>query len=111
MWSWRLWLAAALLLLLPRLSLAQRSAPMFSSVTRSALPPDDDHNPTQLNYGVAVTDVDGDGDLEIFVAGIVEQRRGACSPKGTGPQTPNRPTPTFLKASLNRDGFTPPPAP
>ena len=66
MWSWWLWLSAVLL---PRLSLAQRSAPMFSSVTQSVLPPDNDNNPTQLNYGVAVTDVDGDGDLEIFVAG------------------------------------------
>ncbi|XP_030628269.1 cartilage acidic protein 1 [Chanos chanos] len=47
----------------------QRSEPMFSSVTHSVLPPDYDNNPTQLNYGVAVTDVDGDGDLEIFVAG------------------------------------------
>ncbi|KAK3573950.1 hypothetical protein QTP86_033002 [Hemibagrus guttatus] len=49
--------------------LAQRSEPMFVSVTQSVLPPDYENNPTQLNYGVAVTDVDGDGDLEIFVAG------------------------------------------
>ncbi|CAL8256367.1 unnamed protein product [Lota lota] len=61
-----LWLSAALL---PSLSLAQRSEPMFSAVTQTVLPPDYDNNPTQLNYGVAVTDVDGDGDLEIFVAG------------------------------------------
>ena len=66
MWSRWLWLSAALL---PSLSLAQRSEPMFSAVTQTALPPDYDNNPTQLNYGVAVTDVDGDGDLEIFVAG------------------------------------------
>lgn len=50
-------------------SLAQRSEPMFVAVTQSVLPPDYENNPTQLNYGVAVTDVDGDGDLEIFVAG------------------------------------------
>lgn len=42
---------------------------MFSAVTATVLPPDYDNNPTQLNYGVAVTDVDGDGDLEVFVAG------------------------------------------
>ncbi|KAF5910229.1 cartilage acidic protein 1, partial [Clarias magur] len=49
--------------------LTQRSEPMFAAVTQSVLPPDYENNPTQLNYGVAVTDVDGDGDLEIFVAG------------------------------------------
>lgn len=49
--------------------LTQRSEPMFVAVTQSVLPPDYENNPTQLNYGVAVTDVDGDGDLEIFVAG------------------------------------------
>lgn len=49
--------------------LAQRSEPMFVSVTQNVLPSDYENNPTQLNYGVAVTDVDGDGDLEIFVAG------------------------------------------
>jgi len=27
-------------------------------------------NPTQLNYGIAVTDVDGDGEFELFVAGF-----------------------------------------
>ncbi|KAI4874249.1 hypothetical protein NFI96_028430 [Prochilodus magdalenae] len=50
-------------------SWAQRSEPMFAAVTQSVLPPDYENNPTQLNYGVAITDVDGDGDLEIFVAG------------------------------------------
>ncbi|XP_028982766.1 cartilage acidic protein 1 isoform X1 [Betta splendens] len=60
-----LWLS----LLLPTLSTAQRSEPMFSAITKAVLPPDYDNNPTQLNYGVAVTDVDGDGDLELFVAG------------------------------------------
>ncbi|KAK6328525.1 hypothetical protein J4Q44_G00005030 [Coregonus suidteri] len=54
---------------LPVLSAAQRSEPMFSAVTETMLPPDYDNNPTQLNYGVAVTDVDNDGDLEMFVAG------------------------------------------
>ncbi|XP_031418123.1 cartilage acidic protein 1a [Clupea harengus] len=42
---------------------------MFSVVTETVLPPDAFHNPTQLNYGMAVTDVDGDGDLEVVVAG------------------------------------------
>lgn len=42
---------------------------MFSVVTNTVLPPDAFHNPTQLNYGMAVTDVDGDGDLEVVVAG------------------------------------------
>lgn len=58
-----------LVLFLPALSVAQRSEPVFSAITKTVLPPDYDNNPTQLNYGVAVTDVDGDGDLEIFVAG------------------------------------------
>lgn len=58
-----------LVLFLPSVSSAQRSEPMFSSITKAVLPPDYDNNPTQLNYGVAVTDVDGDGDLEVFVAG------------------------------------------
>ncbi|XP_077092524.1 cartilage acidic protein 1 isoform X1 [Siphateles boraxobius] len=51
------------------LSWGQRTEPMFASVTQSVFPPDYDNNPTQLNYGVAVTDVDGDGDLEMFVSG------------------------------------------
>ncbi|KAA0718236.1 Cartilage acidic protein 1 ASPIC [Triplophysa tibetana] len=51
------------------LSWGQRSEPMFASVTQSIFPPDYEHNPTQLNYGMAVTDVDGDGDLEMFVSG------------------------------------------
>ncbi|XP_060624189.2 cartilage acidic protein 1 isoform X1 [Anolis sagrei] len=48
---------------------SQRSEPMFTAVTDSVLPQDYDSNPTQLNYGVAVTDVDQDGDFEIIVAG------------------------------------------
>ncbi|XP_051504726.1 cartilage acidic protein 1-like [Myxocyprinus asiaticus] len=51
------------------LSWGQRSEPMFASITHSIFPMDYENNPTQLNYGVAVTDVDGDGDLEMFVSG------------------------------------------
>ncbi|AWP06045.1 putative cartilage acidic protein 1-like isoform 2 [Scophthalmus maximus] len=50
-------------------SQAQSSEPMLQVVTATMLPPDSLHNPTQLNYGMAVTDVDGDGDLEVLVAG------------------------------------------
>ncbi|KAG7462480.1 hypothetical protein MATL_G00185310 [Megalops atlanticus] len=62
-WVW------LLLLGLPGPSRGQRSEPMFVSVTKTLLPPDYENNPTQLNYGMAVTDVDGDGDLEVLVAG------------------------------------------
>uniref|UniRef100_A0A8B9MSB4 Cartilage acidic protein 1 n=1 Tax=Accipiter nisus TaxID=211598 RepID=A0A8B9MSB4_9AVES len=48
---------------------SQRSEPMFAAVTHRLLPPDYDSNPTQLNYGVAITDLDADGDFEIVVAG------------------------------------------
>uniref|UniRef100_A0A671EQ98 Cartilage acidic protein 1 n=1 Tax=Rhinolophus ferrumequinum TaxID=59479 RepID=A0A671EQ98_RHIFE len=54
---------------LPPTEGSQRAEPMFTAVTNSVLPPDYDSNPTQLNYGVAVTDVDHDGDFEIVVAG------------------------------------------
>ncbi|KAM9792903.1 cartilage acidic protein 1a [Neosynchiropus ocellatus] len=67
-----MWGPAFLLLLLVGLcreAQAQRSEPMFQVVTETMLPHDSLHNPTQLNYGMAVTDVDGDGDLEVVVAG------------------------------------------
>uniref|UniRef100_A0AAR2K7W5 ASPIC/UnbV domain-containing protein n=1 Tax=Pygocentrus nattereri TaxID=42514 RepID=A0AAR2K7W5_PYGNA len=62
-WSSGMWIFWTLLL---GLSGVQS---MFSVVTDTVLPPHALHNPTQLNYGMAVTDVDGDGDLEVLVAG------------------------------------------
>ncbi|XP_051883167.1 cartilage acidic protein 1 isoform X2 [Pristis pectinata] len=59
---------AALFCLVPP-GLPQRPEPIFTAATDSLLPPDYDNNPTQLNYGVAVSDVDNDGSLEIVVAG------------------------------------------
>uniref|UniRef100_A0A673I3Q1 Cartilage acidic protein 1-like n=1 Tax=Sinocyclocheilus rhinocerous TaxID=307959 RepID=A0A673I3Q1_9TELE len=68
MWvSWILLLTVGVSVL--GLSWGQRTEPMFASVTQNVFPPDYENNPTQLNYGVAVTDVDGDGDLEMFVTG------------------------------------------
>ncbi|KAL6110399.1 crtac1 [Pungitius sinensis] len=66
-----MWVSGVLLFLvgLWYKSHAQSSEPMFQVVTQTMLPPDSLHNPTQLNYGMAVTDVDGDGDLEVIVAG------------------------------------------
>lgn len=65
----RMFLFLFLLWFLPRVEGSTRTEPMFTAVTNSVLPPDYDSNPTQLNYGVAVTDVDHDGDFEIVVAG------------------------------------------
>ncbi|TRY86057.1 hypothetical protein DNTS_030160 [Danionella cerebrum] len=64
--TWRMWWTGFLLLELSTFSGAQ---PIFSVTTDTVLPPDSLHNPTQLNYGMAVTDVDGDGNLEVVVAG------------------------------------------
>ncbi|XP_047221597.1 cartilage acidic protein 1a isoform X2 [Girardinichthys multiradiatus] len=65
-------LGSGLLLLLITLwhrSDGQNSAPMLQVVTQTVLPPDSVNNPTQLNYGMAVTNVDGGSDLEVVVAG------------------------------------------
>ncbi|MEQ2200110.1 Cartilage acidic protein 1, partial [Xenoophorus captivus] len=65
-------LGSGLLLLLVTLwhrSDGQNSAPMLQVVTQTVLPPDSVNNPTQLNYGMAVTNVDGGSDLEVVVAG------------------------------------------
>ncbi|MED6293269.1 Cartilage acidic protein 1 [Characodon lateralis] len=65
-------LSSGLLLLLVTLwhrSDGQNSAPMLQVVTQTVLPPDSVNNPTQLNYGMAVTNVDGGSDLEVVVAG------------------------------------------
>lgn len=42
---------------------------MFTDVTQQVFRSNPDSNPIQLNYGVAVTDVDNDGQLELVVAG------------------------------------------
>lgn len=66
-----MWGLGLLVLLVPLVHQcdAQNSEAMFQDITQTMLPPDSVHNPTQLNYGMAVTDVDGDGDLEVVVAG------------------------------------------
>lgn len=66
MWGWCVFLLVAGLC---HQSLNQNPEPMFRVVTQTILPTDALHNPVQLNYGMAVTDVDGDGDLEVVVAG------------------------------------------
>ncbi|KAF6739120.1 Cartilage acidic protein 1 [Oryzias melastigma] len=63
------WWTSFLLLTLWHQSNAQNSEPMLQATTNTILPPDNINNPTQLNYGMAVTDVDGGGDLEVVVAG------------------------------------------
>ncbi|XP_036389241.1 cartilage acidic protein 1a [Megalops cyprinoides] len=63
------WLWLLLVLGLSGSSWGQGSLPMFTAVTEMLLPHDSHNNPTQLNYGMAVTDVDDDGDLEVVVAG------------------------------------------
>ncbi|XP_061576670.1 cartilage acidic protein 1a [Cololabis saira] len=60
---------SGLLLLLVTLWHQCDAQPMLQEVTQTMFPPDSLNNPTQLNYGMAVTDVDGDGDLEVVVAG------------------------------------------
>lgn len=42
---------------------------MFQEITQEVFRSSPESNPKQLNYGVAVTDVDNDGQLEIIVAG------------------------------------------
>ncbi|KAK5866286.1 hypothetical protein PBY51_020490 [Eleginops maclovinus] len=66
-----MWVSGVLLLLVGfwHQCHSQSSEPMLQVVTQTMLPPDSLHNPTQLNYGMAVTDVDGGGDLEVVVAG------------------------------------------
>ncbi|XP_064103801.1 cartilage acidic protein 1-like isoform X2 [Macrobrachium nipponense] len=45
------------------------SSGMFQDITNSVFRSSPESNPVQLNYGVAVTDVDNDGQLEVVVAG------------------------------------------
>ncbi|XP_006033800.1 cartilage acidic protein 1 [Alligator sinensis] len=68
-WAYQVPRLLLMLWVLPLARASLRSEPMFTAVTSRVLPPDYDSNPTQLNYGVAVTDVDHDGDFEIVVAG------------------------------------------
>ncbi|XP_010222593.1 PREDICTED: cartilage acidic protein 1, partial [Tinamus guttatus] len=79
---------------------SQRSEPMFTSVTHRLLPPDYDSNPTQLNYGVAVTDLDADGDFEIVVAGRLSTRLPLADKRAYG-GCPCPPLPRWLPPGLD----------
>ncbi|KAK7074948.1 Cartilage acidic protein 1 [Halocaridina rubra] len=43
--------------------------PMFQDITQDMFRSDPESNPVQLNYGIAVSDVDDDGQMEVIVAG------------------------------------------
>jgi len=59
------------------ISLYQVESRLFKSITKESFA--EGANPIQLNYGVAVSDVDGDGDFEFIVAGY-GTNRGSGAP-------------------------------